>query len=169
MNMSVNIIKHMLLIGVLVSMLSGYYSCWYYSFSGKSLPGIESISIPLFTDRTGEIQIRDNLQSMLINTFQNENILKVVGQNQADAVLNGVIENIRDDPTSPDRQEQARQFELRVIVQVKLENRKTGKVILTERITGLGFYKELPERDEAINQALNQLARDISNKIVSGW
>lgn len=164
-----NKIKYILLFGVLLSMLSVFYSCWYYSFSGKSLPGIESIAVPLFTDIKGEIQVRDKLQSMLISTFQDENILKVVGQNQADAVLNGVIEDIRDDPTALDRQEQARQWELRIVVQVKLENRKTGKVILTERITGLGFYKELPERDEAIDQALKQLARDISNKIVSGW
>jgi len=163
--MNSKIIKYLLIF----SLLSCYFSCWYYSFSGKSLPGVESIAIPLFTDRTGEIQIRDKLQSMLISTFQNENILKVVGQNQADVVLSGVIEDTRDEPTAPDRQEQARQFELRIIVQIKLENKKTGKVMLTERITGLGFYKELTERDEAIDQALNQLARDVSNKIVSGW
>lgn len=161
--------KYKLLLTLVLIASSAHYSCWYYSFTGKSLPGIETIAIPLFADRTPEIQVRDKLQSMLISTFQDENILKVVSQNQADAVLNGIIESINDVATAFTKQEEARQWELRLVVQIKLENKNTGKVILAERLTGLGFYKDLIERDEAIDQAIRQITRDISNKIVSSW
>ena len=162
--------KNNLFVLVFLCAITVCFACWKYSFSGKtSLPGIETISIPLFTDHSNELQVRDKLQSLLISTFLDENIFKVVGQNQADAVLSGVIENISDEAASLTRQEEVRQWELRVTVQVKLENRKTGQIIMRERLTGLGFYKELVERDEAIDTALQQLTQDISNKIVSGW
>jgi len=144
-------------------------SCWYYSFSGKSLPGIKTIAIPPFANQSPEVQIRDRLQSMLISTFQNENILKVVGENEADVVLRGVIEEVKDVPTAPTRKEEARQFELRIVVRIKLENKKTGKQMQNEQLSRIGFYKELQLRDDAIDQALQQLSRDIANKILSNW
>jgi len=146
-----------------------FLGCWYYSFSGKPLTGVKTIAIPPFADRTSEVQIRDRLQSMLISTFQNENVLKVVGQNEADVILNGVIEEIKDVPTAPTRQEEARQFELRVVVRIKVENKKTGKTMLTEQVNSIGFYKDLQQRDTAMEQALQQLSRDIVNKVLSNW
>lgn len=167
-DMKINRFKQIHVIGFSACCLM--FSCWYYSFTGRGLPGIETISIPLFADRTTEIQVRDKLQNMLISFFQDENILKVVGENQADAVLSGVLEVIEDVPTAINRQEEAQQFELRISVQIKFENRKTGKIIVNERLTGIGFYKDpLAERQEAITQALTQLTRDISNKLLSGW
>ncbi|MCH7781649.1 hypothetical protein IID62_01140 [candidate division KSB1 bacterium] len=144
--------------------------CWYYSFTGQGLPGVETISIPLFTDRTKEVQVREKLQNLMIGYFQDENILRVVGINQADAVLNGVIESIEDVPTALTKAEEAQQWELRVNVRIKFEEKKTGKVLVSESFTGVGFYKDpVSEREQAINDALVQLIRDISNKIVSGW
>lgn len=149
---------------------ASFLYCWYYSFSGQGIPGVETIAIPLFANRTKEVQVREKLQNMMIGYFQDENILKIVGANQADAILSGVIESIDDVPTALTKQEDAQQFELRVNVQIKFEERITGKVLVAERLTGVGFYSDpVSEREDAINEALIQLIRDISNKIVSGW
>ncbi|MFC1513810.1 LPS assembly lipoprotein LptE [candidate division KSB1 bacterium] len=148
-----------------------FMDCWYYSFSGKSLPGIESVAIPLFDLRNNanEVEIRDKLQNSLVSKFQNENILKVVSRNQADSILEGVIENIEDNPTAINIQEQAQQWELKITVQFKLEVTKSGKVIVNEKVVGMGLYTDLQQRDQAVEDAVKQLIQDISDKIVSGW
>lgn len=149
---------------------ASFLYCWYYSFTGQGIPGVKTIAIPLFADRTKEIQVREKLQNLMIRYFQDENILKVVGINQADAILKGVIESIDDVPTALTKQEEAQQWELRVNVQIKFEQKNTGKVLVSESLTGIGFYSDpVSERDAAIEEALIKLIRDISNKIVSGW
>ena len=152
----------------------GTVSCWSYSFSEKALPGVDAIAVSLFTDRTNENQIRELLQNSIITTFVDENVFSIVGQNQADAILSGVIELIGDVPTQLNRSEFASQFEVQITVLVKLEEKNSGNVLLSERLLGTGLYTEpLGEgegsRDAAVNQALEQITRDIIDKISSGW
>ena len=159
---------------ILYTVCIGTVSCWSYSFSEKALPGIDTIAVPLFIDRTNENQIRERLQSSIITIFMDENVFSVVGQNQADAILSGAIEVIRDVPTQINRNEFASQFEIQITVLVKLEEKNSGNVLLSERLLGTGLYTEpLGEgegsRDVAVNQALEQITRDIIDKISSGW
>jgi len=152
-----------------ISALTGTFSCWYYSFSGKSLPGVESISIPLFDDRSQEFQLKDKLQLRIINTFQEENLLRIEGPNSADVILKGVILSVKDEPAAVSREEKIERTEVHIDVEIKLEERKSGKVLLQERVTGIGFYKTTLERDKAIEEAIAFLTRDIANKVLSGW
>ncbi len=152
----------------------GFISCWSYSFSEKALPGVESIAVQLFNDRTDEIQLRERLQNSIITIFVDENIFTIVGQNQADALLSGVIESLQDVATDLASNERASQFEVQINVLVKLAGSNSGDVILSERVKGSGLYRELlgsgeGSRDAAISQALEQVTRDIIDKISSGW
>jgi len=170
MNRSIQI-KYAFLFSVfIISMaLTSGLSCFYYSFSGKSIPDVESVAIPLFTDKTLEFQLKDRLQLKLIETFQEENLFKIESADRADAILNGVIISVEDQLAAVDRQERAEQTELHITVEIKFENRTTGKVILNERVYGIGFYKSVPERSAAIDQAIEQLTREITDKMLSGW
>ena len=167
--------KKYLLNLILVFILTiGIISCWSYSFSEKALPGVESIAVQLFNDRTDEIQLSERLQNSIITIFVDENIFTIVGQNQADALLSGVIESIQDIATDVANNERASQFELQINVLVKLADRNSGEAIISERVKGSGLYRDLlgsgeGSRDAAINQALEQVTRDIIDKISSGW
>ncbi len=160
---------------ILICILTiGSVSCWSYSFSEKALPGVESIAVQLFNDRTDEIQLSERLQNSIITIFVDENIFTIVGQNQADALLSGVIESILDVATDLASNERASQFEVQINVLVKLADRNSGDVIVSERVKGSGLYTELlgsgeGSREAAISQALEQVTRDIIDKISSGW
>jgi len=145
------------------------FSCWYYSFSGRALPDVDSVAIPLFKDNTLEFQLKERLQLALIQTFQEENILKIEGEGTADSILDGVIVSVVDRPTSVTKNEQTEQTEVRINIQIKFENKKTGKVLLNEQVSGVGFYQAVSERGTAIDTALEQLTREITDKILSGW
>ncbi|MFC1729890.1 LPS assembly lipoprotein LptE [candidate division KSB1 bacterium] len=159
--------KHFTVISTAV-LLTGMLSCW-YSFTGRGLPGVESVAIPLFIDRTQEFRLSDKLQAQLISIFQEENILRIESDERADAILSGVIVRIVDSPRSVSRNELAEQSEVTIEVEIKLENRETGQVIMNERVRGVALYGAVSERDAAIDEALVVLTREISNKILSGW
>ena len=53
-------------------------ACGFYSFSGGGYPGISSIAIPLFEDRSAEFQIREKLTEALIDKFLRDNTLRLV-------------------------------------------------------------------------------------------
>lgn len=149
--------------------LSGSVSCWYYSFTGKSLPGVESVYIPVFTDRSVEFQLKDMIQQQLIKTFQEENIFKIESADNADAILNGVILPVQDRPATVNKDERTEMTEVYIAVEFKLEDRKTGKVIIQEKVNGVGFYETTLERDNAIAEALIKLTQEIANKILTNW
>lgn len=146
-----------------------FNSCWYYSFTGKALPGIESVAIPLFEDRTAEFRIKEKLQAQLQNTFLEENIFKIASPNNADAILNGVIVSVQDRPVEITEQIRASRTEVRITVKVTLEEKKSGKVIFEQQVSGIGHYQDVNERDEALDEAIEQLTTDIANRVLSDW
>ncbi|MFC1564485.1 LPS assembly lipoprotein LptE [candidate division KSB1 bacterium] len=151
-------------------LLSGllFNSCW-YSFTGKALPGIESVAIPLFEDRTAEFQIKEKLQAQLQTTFLEENIFKITSVTNADAVLNGVIVSVQDRTVSISDQLRAASTEVRITVSVTLEEKKTGKVIFKQQVSGVGNYTVVSQRESALEEAIEQLTTDIANRVLSDW
>ncbi|MFC1492642.1 LPS assembly lipoprotein LptE [candidate division KSB1 bacterium] len=145
-----------------------FVSCW-YSFTGKALPGIESVAIPLFEDRTAEFQIKEKLQAQLQSTFLEENIFKITSPAAADAVLNGVIVSVGDRPVSITDQVRASRTEVRITVRITLEEKKTGKIIFEQQVAGVGHYTDVNERDSALEEAIGQLTTDIANRVLSDW
>ncbi|MCP4724517.1 MAG: LptE family protein [bacterium] len=159
--------KKILFVSTIISL--AFVSCWYYSFTGKALPGIESVAIPLFEDRTAEFQIKEKLQAQLQTTFLEENIFKITSPNDADAVLNGVIVSVLDKPVSITDQVRASRTEVRITVRITLEEKKSGLVIFEQQVSGIGHYTEVNEREDALDEAIEQLTTDIANRVLSDW
>lgn len=157
---------------ILLTMLAAVVliqGCWYYSFTGGSIPGVESVAIPMFKDNSTEFQLKEKLQQQLVTKFQSENIFKIENPNSADAILSGVITNVTDMPVSVNRQEQASQTEIRISVSIKLDERVSGKSIVSVQVSGVAQYSSVSGRETAIERAINQLTQEISEKILSGW
>jgi len=144
-------------------------NCFKYSFSGTPTPGMSSVNIPIFEDRSSEQRLKEKLNESLVNKFLKDNSLRITSVDNADGIINGVITRVLDRPSSLERSERARQFELHIYLDIKFENKKTAKVIFQETFDGFSTYSTPSEREQAIDEAVEKLTTDILNKIISGW
>ena len=157
--------KSKLLILVVILLSS---SCMKYSFTGTPTPGISSIAIPIFEDRSSEQRLKEKLNESLVNKFLKDNSLKISTPENSDGIINGVITRVVDRPSSLERNERARQFELHIYLDVKFENRKTGKIIFQQTFDGFSTYADLSQREQSVDEAVEKLSTDVLNKIISG-
>jgi len=156
---------------VLLFALSG---CAYYSFSG-SLPGhIKMAAVPLFQNETTEIGLVEELTNRVEKAVLDNGAMKITGEFQADAVINGTVVNVIDEADEFSRDEQAKQFRLRIIADVAFFDRIKNRIIIEEKgIEGWARYDASGgggiSREEAKLQALDMLAKEIIDKTVTGW
>ena len=69
-----------------------------YSFRGQVAGEIKSIAIPTFQNETAEFGIAETITAQLIQGFQRDGVLKIKGEDQADAVLLGRVLRVEDQP-----------------------------------------------------------------------
>jgi len=151
--------------------------CAYYSVSG-SLPGhIKTAAVPLFDNETTEPGIVEDVSSAIIDAIISNGSMKVVGEFQADAVVRGVIIDVIDEADEYSSSEQAKQFKVRIFADVVFFDRVKNRPLWEEKnLEGWARYDasgsggaESVSRDEAKEQALDMLAKEIIDKTVAGW
>jgi len=155
-----------------------FAGCSYYSVSG-SLPGhIKTAAVPLFENETTETQLVEDVTEAVVDAIIANGAMKVVGEFQADAVVNGTIIDVIDEADEYSRDEVAAQFKIRIIAHVSFYDRVKDRVIWEEeRLEGWARYEAsgsaVPEdsvsREEGKKKALDMLAKEIIDKTVAGW
>ncbi|MBN2028948.1 LptE family protein [bacterium] len=169
MNESVKtLISAMILLSIVSFLL---WSCGPYSFSGSTLPShIRTVAVPLFEDRTAEFGIDQKLTDRLIEAITSDNTLKIGNQRNADSILNGTIELIRDTAGEYNQGEVASDFRVTITVRVSFEDIQKQEVLWDETWMQFGVYDNVEtDRDRGIDEALDKLTSDILNRTVSGW
>ena len=155
-----------------------FAGCSYYSVSG-SLPGhIKTAAVPLFENETTETQLVEDVTEAVVDAIIANGSMKVVGEFQADAVVNGTIIDVIDEADEYSRDEVAAQFRIRIIAHVTFYDRVKNKVIWEEeRLEGWARYdapgsavsEDSVSREEGKIKALDMLAKEIIDKTVAGW
>ena len=162
-------------IGLILTCLliaGGFTSCWYYSFSGSSLVGVETVYIPVFGNNTAEFGLEDQLTDAMINAVNAERNLNTGERGNTDAVLEGRILRISDLPLTYTAGEEVTEYKVEITVHVKFEDVKNEKVIMEGDFSAFGEYPypgTPDDRDQAIVKAVVKLSQDILAKAVSGW
>ncbi|MBM4341339.1 MAG: hypothetical protein FJ110_17560 [Deltaproteobacteria bacterium] len=126
-----NITKNLLLLlsGILLTTGCGY------QMVGKEThlpPGINSLAIPTFVNQTFEPGIEVPFTQAFLREFIQDRRVKVVGRDQADSVLEGVIKTFQIYSVSYDRSGTALEYQTRVIIDLTLKG-KSGEVLWVER------------------------------------
>ncbi|OGC94758.1 MAG: hypothetical protein A2W25_03075 [candidate division Zixibacteria bacterium RBG_16_53_22] len=154
-----------------VSSLLVSVACGIYTFSPSALGSVRSLAIPLFENETTESGIRERLTDQLAQAFVNDNTLKVVREQQADAIMHGSVVSYVLDPYSYSQAEVVSEYICRIGLNVTFVNRKTGKAIWEEKgMTNFGIYNPATETEEdGKARAVAKLVEDILNKTVKGW
>jgi hypothetical protein len=167
--------KYRLLAAILLSFtLSG---CLRYSFTGASIPeGVHTIFIPFFPDQSnsGLGDLSNRLNEALIDRFVNQSKLQLANsEDEADAVLDGVIASYGNRPFSISGNEQASQNEVAITVRATFQYATKEKPEWSKTFSGKFTYdpadNPIDGENEAANSALQQVANNMFNDAVSNW
>lgn len=163
-----------LLTACTVFLLSG---CLRYSFTGASIPpGVQTIFIPFFPDESnsGLGDLNNRLNDALIERFVNQSKLQLANsEEEADAVLDGVITGYSNRPFSISGNEQSNQNEVTISVRASYQYSDKEKAEWNKSFTGKFSYDPASDpingENEAANSALQQIANNMFSDAVSNW
>ncbi len=106
-----------------------------YRLVGKEThlpPGIRSLAIPTFVNQTFEPGIEVHFTQGFLKEFIQDRRVKVVGRNEADSVLEGVIKSFQIHSVSYDRSGIAQEYQATVVIDLTLR-RKNGEILWVEK------------------------------------
>jgi hypothetical protein len=162
---------------LLVSALS-FAGCFRYSFSGAGPSHIKTVAIPLFSNTTAEYGVVELVTDELILAFQQDNTLKIVDEDAADAVLWGTLRRVEDVPYTYEGEGEAKNFsvneyKLTLVIDLEYYDQTKEETIWHQEVSGWGTYEHVSgtpeEREVGVKEAVDKLAEDILNLTVSGW
>ena len=156
----------------------------------KSVIGIVS----LIENDTAEFEIAENLTSKITQEIAIQNILKITDNSNSDSTILGVITSAADGPFTFDSNEQVDEYRFSISLKILWVDNDSEKNLIEKTFTGFGNYSInndpssdgidndndgiLDENDDdefgdsrelAINIAVNKIASDVVNSILSTW
>ena len=151
-------------------------SCGYYSFSGRTAGDIKKIAIPYLENETSEPEVEIEITQHIIDGLVNDNTLKVVSEEDADAVLEGSVIDYRNVPFTFNTDLQAEQYRLVIALKVSLFNRKENTYIWEDkRISTYADYYlettsgELNSEQDAIEEVYRNIVEAILGATIEEW
>ena len=168
--------------------------CSYYSMAGSIPANINNVYIPLIENDTAEFEISENLTSKITQEIAIQNILKITDNSNSDSTILGVITSATDLPFTFDSNEQVDEYRFSISLKILWFDNENEKNLIEKTFTGFGNYSInndpssdgidndndgiLDENDDdefgdsrelAINIAINKIASDVVNSILSTW
>ena len=160
-----------------------------------SIPShINSISIPLVENQTSEFGISENITDYLMKEFYDSGILSIVDQENAHSILKGEITSVDEGPYTYNKLESVSEYRYRINIKIEWYDVKNEKNLVEKNYSGFGAYglsgdistdgidndndgkidseddNEFGEpRSFAANVAINKIAEDILNDIMTTW
>ncbi len=155
---------------LLLAVLSG---CGYGLNAGRLRPGLETVSVPYFENRSNEPELEVELTEAIIDGLIADRTLKVVDEGQSDAVVLGTIRSYRQDEDFYGEDRRAERYKITITVQVSMVDAQTNEDIAkSTTIRGDGTYLieegldgELAAREEAAEE----IVAGILNLVVEEW
>ena len=169
-------------------------SCMYYSLAGSIPPHINSVAIPIVENQTAEFGMSESVTENLLAKFNEENILRVTDQENASSILNGTITRVTDAPYTFTKQEAVTEYRFTIHMKIEWYDIINEKVLLQKSFSGWGAYGlsgdissdgidndgdglvDSEDNDEfgdprefATTVAVNKIAEDVLNEIMTSW
>ncbi|MBD3367713.1 MAG: hypothetical protein GF405_06020 [Candidatus Eisenbacteria bacterium] len=148
--------------------------CGYYSFSPTlQKGGIGSVALPVLENETLEYGIETEVTDVL-NDVLTEGGLRVVGEDEADALLRGAVTLYERSVMSYDAGGDPREYKVRILADLAYEDVSSRETIWEGTAEGWAVYStggdsEFTSEEEARENAIEKLADDVLSKTVQGW
>ena len=155
---------------LLVALLLAAAGCAGYRIGPA--PGLtddaQSIEIIPFPNQTEEPRLSPALASALRRQIQNDGTFKLETRGKGDLQVTGnIMQYFRAGITfQPGDVITPRDFEFRMTAQIKVFNRRAGKILLERPVTGRALIRAFDNLASAERQALPLLADDLARKVV---
>ena len=151
-----------------------------YRLSGHSnaLPGIQTIGIPTFINRTSRPEIEQRITEHIIDEFTTRGRARLVpGEEGAQAVLKGTILSYSQNPVAISEQGRATRYEIMITAHVILSEVATDKILweddhfLFKRQYDVAVSPQSFQDQEivAIDDVATDFARGIVTSILEGF
>jgi len=141
-----------------------------YQMVGKEThvpPGLSSVAIPTFKNRTYEPGIEVPFTQAFLREFILDRRVKVVDRAQADSLLEGVINDIRFYSVSYDRSGLVLEYQTVVVLDVTLTDRE-GKVLWEQKNFSETAWFRASSTSVLVNEANRQAAIQAIGTLVAG-
>ena len=186
--------RQLFYLGSVFFMLTLLVNCGFYSMAGSIPPHIRSISIPLLDNETAEFGISEEITDNLLEKFTDENILRVVDEENSDSILRGSIVQAEDIPYTYSKEEVVGEYRFTISIDVEWVDVANDKILLQKIFKGWGAYgiggdistdeidndgdgliddedsDEIGDaRSFATKIAVGKIAQDILNDILTTW
>ncbi len=179
---------------ILATSISLFIGCSYYSLAGSIPPHIKSIAIPLVNNQTAEFGIAEGITDNIIEVFNEENILRIVDERNADSVLKGTVIRLDDAPYTFSSEEAVSEYRINITMEIIWNDIVNNTELLNKRYSGWGAYGltgdintdgidndgdgKIDEADDdefgeprafATKIAIKKIAEDVVNNILTSW
>ena len=147
-------------------------SCGYYGTSSRTAGDIKKIAVPYLQNETPEPEIEIEITQQIIDGLIKDNTLKVVPEEEADAVLEGSIVDYRNVPftfnkSTSGAEIQADQYRLVIGLNVALFNKKENAYLWKDKkISAHGDYYLETSSEQNYEKAIEEVYRDIVEGIL---
>ena len=170
------------------------FGCAYYSMAGSIPPNIRNVSVPLFVNQTPEFELSEKLTNVIIEQISEQNIIKIVSSPDSDSIIDGEIVSVSDGPYAFNNNEQVSEYRFSIKVKAIWLDVSNDKALFEKDFSSFGAYSidsdpssdgidndndgliDSNDSDEfgdsrelAINVAINKIAVDIVNTVLSTW
>jgi outer membrane lipopolysaccharide assembly protein LptE/RlpB len=150
--------------------------CGYYSTKSKTAGDIKSVSVRFFENRTPEPNLEIAVTELITDKLLIENVLKVVDEQQADAILEGGIVEFQNVPFSFNEDLNAEEYHVIITLEATLYKRADNEPVWAkQRLKGDGSYfigateGEGFSFSDARQEAIFEIAERIINLTVQDW
>jgi outer membrane lipopolysaccharide assembly protein LptE/RlpB len=146
-----------------------------YGTTSRTAKDIKSIYVPFFENKTSEPNLEISVTERVIDNLVEDNTLKVVSENAADAVLDGQIVDFRNQPFSFNQDLNAQEYVVTIRVVATLFNRRTNEPIWSNKSfdgNGSYFIEQVQTGhtfQDAIDESLKEITDRILNLTVQDW
>ena len=143
-------------------------ACGVYSTKGRTAGNIKKVAVPNLSNETAQPDIESDITTNLRNGLIKDNTLKVVAENEADAVLEGTVVDYKNVPFTFNAELQAEQYRLVIVLNVSLFNPKDNTYIWKDRrIDAHSDYYLETTTDRTYDRALEEVYKDIVEGILN--
>jgi hypothetical protein len=141
----------------------------------KVMKDISTLAIPNFKNDTVVPRIEVLVAGTIVKQIQQDGTYKIAHENNADAIMEGRITEIRRTPARSVHGDvlSTREFKLTVRLEYKVHSRATGEMLMHRNVTGatsffVGGDVNQDER-QAIPLAVERAAVSIASQLSEGW
>ncbi len=151
-----------------------FVGCGVYTFSGSTLPShLKTVDIPLFTNKSLQPGVAEDITAKLNSKVQEDNLLKPVSQN-SDATITGKVLSYDNRPytygSKSVRNVDVSSYSVKISVEVEFLDNKKDKTIYKGVITEEGIYDFEKETEEVGKErAVEKIIDKIMQNSVQSW